>query len=150
MQHPFQIIHLSPTAKQGLKHQAFVLGYVRSLQNKNYNGLSSYINAIAGCELEDTRPNEIREYHECLDLANWSCEEYRPQNKFRLSPKAITRLYKFGLDHDITDPRRPQAKPPAVTVIGYVLEALGIEWLTPINPPRKPNTKRATIPKADR
>jgi hypothetical protein len=60
---PFQIIHLSPTAKQGLKQQAFVLGYVRSMQNKNYNGLSSYINAIANCELQDTRPDDIRDYH---------------------------------------------------------------------------------------
>lgn len=142
---PFQIIHLSPTAKEGLKYQAFLLGYVRSMQNKNYNGLSGYINAIASCELQDTRPDDIREYHSYMDVPNWSCEEYRPQNKFRLSPRAILKLYEFGLEHDITDPRRLQEKPPAVTVIGYVLEAIGIEWLTPINPPRKPNINRVTI-----
>jgi len=130
-------IHISPTARAGLMHQAFVLGYLSSPKAKNARGVSAYINAIGVGDFEDTRPIHIKEYHEQELVANWSCEEYRPQTRLRLAPLVILNMYKYGLEHGIVNPRVVSEQPPASSILGYMLEAIGIEWLTPINPPKK-------------
>lgn len=132
------VVHLSPTAKRGLRLQAFRLGYVTSLSHRNFRGLSSYIDAIATCEFEDTRPSDVRELHQAMLSSNyfpyWSAEEYRPQTRLKLRDFTLVKLYAFGITNDIINPRRVVVNPPVVSVIGYVLEAIGISWLTPVNP----------------
>lgn len=134
------VVHLSPTAKSGLRLQAFRLGYVTSLNHRNYRGLSAYIDALATCNFEDTRPDDVRELHEAMLASNyfpfWSAEEYRPQTRLHLYNTTIAKLYAFGITNDIINPRRVVMNPPAVSVIGYVLEAIGINWLTPVDPPK--------------
>lgn len=133
------LYYFSEEAKSALREQAVALGYVAATNKTNCVGLADYINAIAHCQFMDQRPPEVIELDVALMDNNrvplWSLEYERHRHSLRLSPRTKLALYKLALAHCIANPRRGNSIDSMTSVLGCLFEAVGIGWLTPIDPP---------------
>lgn len=132
----------SDEAKDQLKQDALDLGWVSPDTRKNVNGLSAYLNSISRCKFYDNRPPDVRELDELLTAQNklpiWTLEYTKRRHLLRLTKQTKLRFYALAIEYMIGNPRKYNYLDSAVGVIGPLIEALGIHWLRPIDPPQAP------------
>lgn len=133
------LVYLSPQAKQGLRQQAIIAGYIASDELRNHNGLSAYLNAIASGAFDDTRPPHIAASDEEQIAHNlcpvWNLSYPRKRHRIALTRIAKARLYTLAIDHLIANPHNYNSMNNLTSTLGVVLEAIGTGWLTPRNVP---------------
>jgi len=120
-------IKLSAPAHTALCDKARAAGYISKTTNK---GLGQYIDSLQGPWL-DTREPELQALHG-PEAWLWSLEYPRRVYKISITPSAFRRLHmvaaEFGIGLRYTAP---------CSVVGAVLEAIGLGFLTPLMEPRK-------------
>lgn len=141
---------VSNEAYDGLVAQARGLGYVSPYPVERVHGLGEYISTIAFGEFEDARPDEYKELdRESLErgiLPCWYDDNLRYKRRFRLRPAVEDRLYQVALAYGISNFRRTDSVRRKASVLGAILEAIGLGYLRPVNPPGKVRASRARRP----
>jgi hypothetical protein len=112
--------------------------------SKNAVGMSRFLERLSFCEFEDTRPSYAYEIHR-EELATehqpkWALEgEPRISRFFTLSDEAMQNYTEsaFKLQVIITRPlaNGGQGKNTILRIVGVMLEAIGLEWVTPLTLP---------------
>jgi hypothetical protein len=107
-------------------------------------GLSEFLNDLAHYALEDTRPELVRMRHEEEISHNrapsWHHTRLRRARLLKLDENAIEKYFESALIFGILREEPfavggPQRNTP-YPAIAYVLEGIGLEWLTPVDLPR--------------
>lgn len=114
-------------------------------------GLSEFLNDLSSFSLEDTRPPLVLRRHREEERRNraptWVHTRLRRSRPLKLTDAAIENYvgcaYVFGIIRNdpfaIGGPRRTTPYP----TVAFVLEAIGLKWLTPVDLPNKlPSTTK--------
>lgn len=136
-------LYVSDTAYQQLIKMAVNCGYVK----KNYTncvGLSDFLNRLSYVEFVDTRPDSIKDIHRRA-LARetqplWALgNELKISRMLGLSEEAMRNYAETALSLGIVIRRRlanaGQSKRSLISITANTLEAIGIEWITPLAMP---------------
>lgn len=146
--------YISDPAWQRLKTWAYELHYVRvPVHDGRPRGISAFLRALAWYEFEDTRPEEIQ------GTGQW-CTGYGPytQRALDFTPACVVQygrlalqfgIYPYRTQRPVIDGYRREATPPVLyplgvgppgspslnALIGPVLEAVGLGYLSPLGRP---------------
>ena len=135
--------YLSNNAYDRLVGMAQKRQYVKWGTNKA-KGLSSFLNDLAQIELEDTRPASVRERHEQEMKYNraptWLQIRIRRARLLTLTEDALARYWKVAFEVGICKAGGyavggPTMRSP-VPSVAYVIEAIALGWLTPVEWPK--------------
>ena len=138
------LVYISDEAMDFIKNLAIEHGYMqRHLKNKR--GLSEFITALADAEFEDARPEEFQAMDSAmLDaeiLPEWNMGFTRIRRKLVISPRVQAKLYAIGMEFAIFNPRRSDSTEHSSSIISCLLEAVGCEFLKPIEIRMAPNAR---------
>lgn len=139
-----RIYSISETAYKYLQRMCLYQGYISPGLTRN-RGMSLFLNDLSHSTFTDTRPSDIT-YRHNVEIKNgraplWSSYSRRKNRMLKLTDESIqnyiTIAYTFGI---IKDPPYivggPSLQNP-YAIVGYVLEGIGLKWLTPDQLPVK-------------
>lgn len=136
--------YLSDKAYNHLIHLAQIKKYV-SFGSARVKGLSTFLNELATFELLDTRPDNVKKRHEEQEALGraptWLHHRQRRARSLSLTDDAIQRYFKVAFEVGIIQNEPfivggPSRLTP-IPSVAYVLEGIGLEWLTPKDLPTK-------------
>ncbi len=115
-------------------------------------GISQFVERLSYRKYIDTRPDDIKLLDERLlaskRIPMWNTEEYRTSRTFRLSEGALTRFAITALSHRMTLGPAYKCGPywkSLPSIAAWVLEAIGVEWLTPTEWPENVGPKKKHV-----
>ncbi len=131
--------YLSDDAYDLLCDIAVENGFLRP-DSKRKAGISRFLNKLAFCEFEDTRPEEVIALDETA-LAHWRVPSWRPNIARRirildLSQDSVQEYIKLAIRMKIVMPRPFIGGPnwrSFNSIVAATIEAIGCEWLTPVD-----------------
>ena len=139
-----RLYYISDTAYQHLIMLATRQGY-KKLNTERAVGISEFLSDLAYYDFSDTRPYQIVERHK-QEIENnraptWTSYSVRRTRMLYITLPSIQRYVQLALKVGIIR-REPYlygnvsiTKP--VSIVGYVIEAIGLKWLTPNSYPLK-------------
>lgn len=137
------IYYLSFTAFENITQLAKNRGFIKQ-NNKNSYGLSEFLDSVSCLKFIDTRPDWAKRQH-IAELKR----EVRPKWSFMgekkiarfldIKDETIVNFVQIGIELGIIITRPltngGQAKLTDLAITGHVIEAFGIEWITPVSLP---------------
>ena len=126
--------------------------YILPSADQRVHGISTFCNKLSECIFIDTRPLDIQKAaidameHSVFLQYGWTMQYPRRQRTLTLTPLTLQNFLNLSLKLGITPPNKPNAlfQPTPIiqhnirTFAAAVLEAIGIEWLTPNPSPFPP------------
>jgi hypothetical protein len=139
-----RLYYISDTAYNRLITLAQQARYVPYGSNKVI-GLSAFLNDLASCPFRDTRPPLVKQRHEQEIALNhaptWTSVKFRRTRTLKLTDDAIARYYlmshRVGITRKEPYVRGEPSRISPYPAIGFVLEGIGLQWLTPTELPDK-------------
>lgn len=133
-----KLYQISETAYRNLYLTAMRQGYVKSGLSKA-RGMSQFIIDMSLCTYYDTRPSNVVDRHNQEIAMNrapkWTSYIIRKARMLTLSQEVIDNYiviaYQFGIMHDPPYAVGGPSILQPVSIVGYVLEGIGLKWLTP-------------------
>jgi hypothetical protein len=146
MNNPYIHYYLTDRSYAYLVHTAQKQGYVE-FGAKRVRGMSDFLNDLALCEFEDTRPDLVKRRHNEERTFNraptWMNVRQRRARSLQLNPPAVDRYFLVALQMGIIEVEPFAVGGPARNTpypsIAIVLEAIGLQWITPNMWPSKYN-----------
>lgn len=139
-----RIYYISDKAYQKLVQFSVRQGY-KKLETERAYGMSEFLEDLAYYDFIDTRPQSIIERHN-QEIAHdraptWtSYGNRRPRMLYLPAPaiqRYITQAYIFGIIREVPYVKGGPSVVQPISVVAYVLEGIGLEWITPIRFPIK-------------
>lgn len=141
---PSRLYYISDTAYAYLTQLAVRQGYKKNTTERAV-GMSEFLDDLAYRKFTDTRPPNVRSRHDEEIKHNrapiWLSYVTRRQRMLYLPRPAIARYMHLAEEVGITREEPYIVGGPSVTrpisVVGYVLEGIGLKWITPESWPMK-------------
>lgn len=128
------LVYISDEALEFLTSKAIDLGYMQP-QQKNLRGFSDFVKALSNANFYDARPEEFQAMDEAMlqidKLPEWDMGFSRMRRNVLLSPRVQARLMKIAMEFSIFNRRRSDSLEHSSSIIGCLLEAIGVGFLKP-------------------
>jgi hypothetical protein len=119
-------------------------GYIRR-GGQRYRGISNFFNDLSKCDFSDTRPSQVIKRHAYEIKVGraplWMSHYIRRTRSLTLSKEAkqnyIHLAGKVGIIKDEPFIYGGPVRTSFCSIIGYVLESIGLKWITPAKLPIK-------------